>query len=197
MADQAATQRDTLLREKQSLGFYVSGHPLERYGKDLKRFSIASTSELAGMAKWTKVRVAGMIENYRNRTFKGGGKIAFFELEDEGGRVDVKVSEKRIDAFAGVLGAGDPVLVEGKVSFPMTAEDEEDDGSPKRPTLLLDSAMPLAKAIEAEARSLAIRLVADRTRPEQLHGLADVLARSPGPCSVSVVIELAGGSEQK
>jgi len=42
-----------------------------------------------------KVRVAGVVENYRDRVFRnGGGRVAFFELEDEVGRVDVKVSER-------------------------------------------------------------------------------------------------------
>jgi DNA polymerase-3 subunit alpha len=185
----------TFTREKQALGFYVSGHPLERYGK-VGRFDVTPTIELPGRAQWDRVRVAGVVENYRERIFKnGGGRVAFFELEDEVGKVDVKIAEKRIDGFAAVLGKGEPVLVEGKVSFPITGDDEADDAEGRRATLLAEAIQPLADALQAEARGVSIRLSADRTKPEQLRGLRDVLQRSPGGCPVSVVIALQDGAE--
>jgi len=189
--------RDTLKREKQALGFYVSGHPLGRYGKELRRFDVTPLGDLAGLAQWAKVRVAGVVENYRDRVFKnGGGRVAFFELEDEIGRVDVKVAEKRIDACAPLLNAGEPVLIEGKVTFPMGADEEgEDSEAAKKPTILLDSVQPLADAIQSETRGISIRLAAERTRPDHLKGLRDVLARSPGNCPVNVVIELHDGAQ--
>ncbi|HKQ68549.1 MAG TPA: DNA polymerase III subunit alpha [Polyangiaceae bacterium] len=189
--------RETLKREKQALGFYVSGHPLDRYGKELRRFDVTPTSDVAAQAQWAKVRIAGVVENYRVRTFRnGGGRVAFFELEDEVGRVDVKVAEKRIDASAAILAAGEPVLVEGKVTFPMTVEDEEVDGdAAKKPTIFFESVQSLAEAIQAETRGISLRLAADRTKESHLRGLKDLLARSPGHCPVSVVIELPGGAE--
>ena len=188
--------RETLVREKQALGFYVSGHPLDRYGKELRRFDVVPTSALPGQAQWAKVRVAGVVENYRDRAFKnGGGRVVFFELEDEVGRVDVKVAEKRIEACAAILASGEPVLIEGKVSFPMNAEEEEGDDTAKKPTILLESVQSLAAAIQAETRAVSIRLSADRTGPEQLRGLRDLFQRSPGHCPVSVVISLADGAE--
>jgi len=188
--------RDTLKREKQALGFYVSGHPLGRYGKELRRFDVTPLGDLAGLAQWTKVRVAGVVENYRDRMFKnGGGRVAFFELEDEIGRVDVKVAEKRIETCAPLLNAGEPVLIEGKVTFPMGADDEPDDETAKKPTILLETVQPLADAIQAETRGISIRLAAERTKPDHLKGLRDVLVKSPGNCPVSVVIDLGDGAQ--
>jgi DNA polymerase-3 subunit alpha len=189
--------RETLSREKQALGFYVSGHPLDRYGKELRRFDVTPTSAVAGLAQWDKVRVAGVVENYRDRIFRnGGGRVAFFELEDEVGKIDVKVAEKRIEASAPMLLSGEPVLVEGKVSFPMGAEEDPDEGdAAKKATILLESVRPLAEAIQAETRGISIRLAADRTKPDHLRGLKELLQRSPGPCPVSVVIQLADGAQ--
>ncbi len=186
--------RDTLMREKQSLGFYVSGHPLDRYGKDLRRFEIIPTADLPTQNQWARVRVAGVAEGYRERVFKGS-RVAFFELLDEGGRVDVKIGEKKVDAFAPLLASGEPLLVEGKVSFPMAAEDEVEEEGPRKPTLFLDEAKPLAAAILGETRSIALRLGVDRVRPEQMHTLRQVLESSPGNCPVSVVVDMADGAQ--
>ncbi len=77
-------RREMLVRERQSLGFYVSGHPLERYAKGeaaLAKVDAAPIAECAEMDDWAVVKIAGMVEGYRERIFKdGGGKIAFFEL---------------------------------------------------------------------------------------------------------------------
>jgi DNA polymerase III subunit alpha len=187
--------RTTLAREKQALGFYVSGHPLERYGSELRRFDVTKTADLPGQQAWAKVRIAGVVESYRERSFKDrAGKIAFFELEDEVGRVDVKVGDKRIEEAAPILGKGEPVLIEGKVSFPMTEDDAEDDGS-KKPTIFLDSVKLLSEAILAETRGISIRLSAGRVRVEQLQALRDVLSLSPGNCPVSLVIDLGDGAQ--
>jgi len=138
-----------------------------------------------------------MVEGYRERVFKGGGgKIAFFTLEDTQGRVEVKVRQKQIETYAAVLTGNEPVLVSGKVSFPMTDDSaEEFDAGPREPTLLLDEAVPLADAIRAETRSVAIRLSARATTRAHLVRLAEVLRGSPGACPVQLVLALDDGAE--
>jgi DNA polymerase-3 subunit alpha len=179
---------ETLSREKQALGFYVSGHPLDRYGDKLARFDVVPTASLAQREPWARVRVGGMVEGYRERIFKGGsGKVAFFMLEDANGSVEVKVRDKQIETYGHVLTAGEPVLVTGKVSFPMT-DNEEEDAGPKEPTLLLDEVVPLADAIRSETRGVLLRLRTSRAKPDQMRRLADLLRASPGSCPVQVVI---------
>jgi DNA polymerase-3 subunit alpha len=188
--------RETLQREKQALGFYVSGHPLDRYGLELGRFDVVRVIDLPHMDPWARVRVAGTIEGYRERTFKSGGKIALFQIEDLTGAVTVKVREKVIERFAELLTGGDPVLVTGKLSFPIVEEGAEDfDSGPREPTVLLDEAVPLSDAIRAETRSVVIRLKESTTRPEQLEELGKVLRSSPGGCPVQLVIETEEGAE--
>ena len=188
--------RETLSREKQSLGFYVSGHPLERYGVELGRFEVAAVGSLAAMAPWSKVRVGGMVEGYRERIFKGGGgKIAFFILEDTTGRVEVKVREKQIETYAEVLNKGEPVLISGKVSFPQVDEGAEEPEGPREPTLMLDEAHLLSDAIFSQARNVAITLKSRNARREHIDRLGAVLRESPGACPVQLVLQLDDGAE--
>jgi DNA polymerase-3 subunit alpha len=137
-----------------------------------------------------------MVEGYRERIFKGGGgKVAFFTLEDQSGRVEVKVRQQQIETYAAVLTSNEPVLVSGKVSFPQQEDSEEGDAGPREPTLLLDEAVPLADAIRAETKQVRIRLLEQRDRREHIDRLRDVLRQNPGACSVALIVQLKDGSE--
>ena len=192
-------RRELLVRERQSLGFYVSGHPLERYIKGeagLAKLGATQASECAGSDDWAPVKLVGMVEGYRERIFKdGGGKIAFFELEDLTGRVNVKVRGREIDTYAHVLTSGEPVLVSGKVSFPFREEGADEEEGPREPTILLNDARPLSDVIRADTRAVAIRLHADTSRPESLRELAEVFTASRGECPVTLHITLEDGAE--
>ncbi|MBM4376855.1 MAG: DNA polymerase III subunit alpha [Deltaproteobacteria bacterium] len=184
--------RELLRREKEALGFYVSGHPLDRYGTELKRFEVTSTRDLPSLDDWAKVRVAGTVENYRERIFKGGGgKVAFFVLEDLTGGIEVKVRENQIQRFGELLARGEPVLVSGKLQFPRVEEGGEE--VDRIPTLLLDEATPLADAIRAETRGVQLRLRASALTPTHLQRLGAILRASPGACPVQVVIHTDDG----
>jgi DNA polymerase-3 subunit alpha len=215
-------RRELLVRERQALGFYVSGHPLERYigrapdraaaagagARDgsaessrvdagLARIGASPIADCATMDDWAQVKIVGMVEGYRERIFKdGGGKVAFFELEDLSGRVSVKMRSREIEQHAQLLAAGDPVLITGKVSFPQRADDADDDvEGPREPTILLNDVQPLAAAVRADTRSIAIRVRADRTRSADLEGLARVLSGAKGPCPVALYVTFADGAE--
>ena len=194
-------RKEALVREKQSLGFYVSGHPLERYMKGagaLAKFEASPVSECAGMDDWAVVRLCGMVEGYREKMFKdGGGKVAFFELEDLSGRVTVKVRGSSIDTYSQVLSAGEPVLVTGKVSFPRRDEDapEEADDGPREPTIFLNEAHMLVDAVKAQAKEVTIRIDTTRADETTLTKMADVIGQSKGNIPIRLHMALAGGAE--
>jgi DNA polymerase III subunit alpha len=154
---------------------------------------VRPTTDLPGMDDWAAVKAAGMVEGYREKVFKGGGgKIAFFDLEDTVGRVKVKVRDRQIQEYAHVLTAGEPVIVSGKLSFPQTSEDEPESDAPREPTLFLNEVRSLSEVIRAETRAITLRLREGRFRPELFPQLRTVLEASPGPCPVDLVLELAG-----
>jgi len=196
-------RRETLVRERQSLGFYVSGHPLERYvkgGSLLARLDAKPISECAGMADWSVVKLAGMVEGYREKILRdNGGKLAFFELEDLSGRVSVKLRGAAIETYAPVLSRGEPVLLTGKVSFPRRDEDapggDEEPEGPREPTILLNEVRPLADAVKGETRAMSIRLATAKMQPTDLKQLADVLGAAKGTCPVTLYLTLPDGAE--
>jgi DNA polymerase-3 subunit alpha len=135
-----------------------------------------------------------MVENYQEKLFKGGaaGRAAFFEIEDMSGRVKAKLRGDRIETYAHILTSGDPVLVSGKVSFPMTEEPADEE---REPTLLVDQVELLSDAALKATRGVSIRLDAEKTGRRDLLALKDLLEKSPGPCPVELVLLLGDGAE--
>lgn len=183
---------ELLRREKAALGCYVSGHPLFRYGNQFNKIGALSTEGLREVEPWSAQSVVGMIENYQERLFKKGaaGKAAFFEVEDMHGRVKAKLRGDRIDTYAHLLSSGEPVVVKGKVSFPVTDEPDEE----KEPTLFVDAVESLSEAILQATSQIYITLPADTTAPKQLESLKNILQASPGSCSVELQLDLPSGS---
>src|SRR5690606_5407171 len=105
--------RELLARERGALGFYVSGHPLDAYGAEVKRFCTASVAGLSELPAEARVEVAGLVEGFRERPTKAGSKMAFFTLEDASARVEVIVRPKFLEGAREVLTSGEPVLVSG------------------------------------------------------------------------------------
>lgn len=184
---------EALRREKAALGCYVSGHPLFRYGAQLSRIGATSTAELREAKNWSAQLVAGVVENYQERLFKKGtgGKAAFFEIEDVHGRVAAKLRGDKIETYAHLLGSGEPVLLKGKVSFPVSDDSDEE----QEPTLFVDSAELLSQAVLRATAKIQLRLKADTTSTARLEELGAVLRASAGGCPVDVQLELGGGAQ--
>jgi DNA polymerase-3 subunit alpha len=196
---EAWDRAELLRREKQALGCYVSGHPLDRYGNKPGRIGAMPTIELNNQAPWTLASVAGMVEGYQEKRFKpngnggrssGGGKAAFFELEDMRGRVKATVRGERVDMYAPLLTSGEPVFVSGKIKFPIT----DDASDEKEATLLVDEVVPLLDAIKKATTAISIPLKAHEMQRPRLQALNQLLNAMPGVCPVDLVIELPDGS---
>jgi len=184
---------ELLKREREALGCYVSGHPLFRYASKLGRLGVVYSQKLASEDAWSMVAVAGMVENYQEKIFKSGtGKAAFLEIEDMYGRVRAKLRGDRIDTYSHLLTCGDPVLINGKVSFPMQEEPTDEE---LEPTLLIDTVELLSDAALKATRAVSIKLDANSTARRDFEALKVLFAASPGPCPVELVLLLGEGAE--
>jgi DNA polymerase-3 subunit alpha len=178
--------KELLHRERSALGFYVSGHPLDRYKDELTRFCNATTASLDGMTEGASVRIGGTVEGFRQRPTKSGGRIAFFSLEDALGRVEVVVRDRQLDAALPALEGGEPVFLEATLRFEEDPNrDPESDGAPE-PKLILDTVRPLTAALRERTRSVRLRVTVEKVDGRKLRALRDAIALHPGPCPVSL-----------
>ncbi len=184
--------REQLAREKASLGFYVSGHPLDRYAAELRRFCTATTETIGEAQAGFQVTVGGAVEGYRERRTKTGGTMAFFHLEDAHGRVEVIVRPREVDTpgVREALSSGDPVLVTGKVKHEWSREG--DDGGEQEPKLVLDKVELLAGALSKKTQLVRVRLPLEKTTKDELRSLRATLERHPGSCPVALELDAPG-----
>ena len=111
------TPKELLAYEKEALGFYISGHPLDRYRADLSRYANATTVDFdEGKRGPGEAAIGGVVSAYRERpTRRGDGKLAFFNLEDASGQLEVVVFPKDLRKGAPHPGFRRADLCKGKV----------------------------------------------------------------------------------
>jgi DNA polymerase-3 subunit alpha len=83
------TRRDILAAEKEALGLYISGHPLEEYRRLLRAVTTASTGEIREMMEGREVLVGGLVTALRRISTRRGEPMAFMTLEDLTGSIEV------------------------------------------------------------------------------------------------------------
>ena len=160
------TLEEKLRKEKEVLGFYVTGHPLSKYADDIDRFADARVQELTSKIDQT-VRVAGVLVNVKKQKIKKGvneGKTMLkATLEDTSGGVPVCIFASLYEKVASWIRADLPVLV--------TAIAREAGGSIE---LTVQDVTPLEGIRERLAREMEIRIdltLADETLMERLKEL--------------------------
>ncbi|MBS0358259.1 MAG: DNA polymerase III subunit alpha, partial [Proteobacteria bacterium] len=104
-----------LLGEKETLGFYLSGHPLERYAAELSHITKQSISALVPMRDKT-LMIAGLVVQVRKLQTKNGDPMAILTLEDSSGRVDVTVFSDLYVSSKNLLEKDQILVVQGEAS---------------------------------------------------------------------------------
>ena len=105
---------ELLAMEKELLGVYLSGHPLEPVQKQLQAATTATVLEIVEAAKEGEVIVGGIVTSVRRRTTKSGKMIAFFTLEDLTGAMEGMVLPEGYENFGAMLAENAIVVIRGR-----------------------------------------------------------------------------------
>lgn len=106
---------DLLRMEKESIGFYVSGHPLDAYTEKLRPIINHKLSEIPALKDRSFLRIAGLVTQNQNRLTKKGDSMAIFTLEDKLTSVRCVCFPKAYVDARQYLVDGTPVLVNGRL----------------------------------------------------------------------------------
>jgi DNA polymerase-3 subunit alpha len=108
-------QKQLLSYEKQNLGFYVSGHPLDRFAELTREVASTPIHTLPSCDRFQLVTLIGTVSAMRAIPSKQGGRIAFVTLEDRTGEVELFVSPQQLEVYEKTLGSGEPIMITGEV----------------------------------------------------------------------------------
>lgn len=105
-----------LQNEKATLGFYLSGHPLERFKEELPHLVTCCLNEILPGTQQL-VRVAGIISNLRQRQTRRGDKIGIFTLDDGHGSIEVVCFSESFQKYRSLINEEQVVIIEGDVNM--------------------------------------------------------------------------------
>jgi DNA polymerase-3 subunit alpha len=164
---------ERLQHEKESLGFYFSGHPFERRGRFFARLAGFTSRDLRKREDGSEVRVAGMITGVRPMVVKSGRnagrKMARFTLEDLDGAVQVVVFARIYEDVRDRIVEDSIVIVSGRL-----------ERSGEECGIRCDCIEAAESVVVREVDSLVVRLEADRVQERLLDSIATITERSGG-----------------
>jgi DNA polymerase-3 subunit alpha len=195
----AWTESEQLSYEKETLGLYWSGHPVDRYAAALKEFGAKSVAELADAQpaapqdSWgpggrkpiePDTSIGGIIAACRQLKTKKGDRMAVFTVEDAQGGVEVIAFPETYQRSASLIESGTMVLVRGKL--------ERDDETVR---IIATEITPIETVRERIAREVAIHLKQPADRGT-LESLGEIFSRHRGDRKVSFEVETGQGSNR-
>lgn len=164
---------ERLASEREVLGFYVSGHPLDDHKEVIERFANIDTLRLADVTSARKLKMAGLIRSSRLRTTRAGRRMANFVLEDQVGTAEMTLFPDVFESCHEILESDEPVLVEGVAEV-------SDDGV----QVVVRAIEPLSEVEVNRASRVLVDLEPECRTPNRLQSIREVLARHPGNCAV-------------
>jgi DNA polymerase-3 subunit alpha len=193
------SERERLAKEKEALGFYITGHPLAPYEQDVKRYGTHTCASLASAKGYEKVAVAGIVAGWRERITKTGKRIAFAALEDLTGTRDLVIYEDVVLKHEALLKGDEPVLIKGMVRLAekFGQEAQQAEASEPSPEIKVDEVQRLADVRAARSTRVEIRVAVDAATPERLGELKALLGKHPGNCAASLTLVQTGTAETR
>ena len=166
----------TLSCEKETLGFYVSGHPLDRYRDEIAHYADCDSSRIHNKGHRDTVSLAGVIASKRERPLKSGnGRMAFLQFEDHYGEIEVIIYARLYPDVQEVIDSDEPLLIRGAVRI-----DGDDDERAWK--VAAEDIKLLSDARSQRVNQVVMELNVDQVDDPFVEKLGKIFDRHPGSC---------------
>ena len=174
-----------LTTEKQLLGFYVSGHPLESVRDEIEKLTNVSLGDTSELNDQQMARIAGIITQVRKQTTRKGKPMATITLEDLTGSSEILVFNDVLEKYLHLIVKEAKVVVAARVS----RREEED------PKFIAVEIHTIDEAKAAFAKSLWISLTDNHIKGDTLDALEDIFASHSG--NVPIFFKVQDGEKTR
>ncbi|HKC24288.1 MAG TPA: DNA polymerase III subunit alpha, partial [Thermoanaerobaculia bacterium] len=193
---------ERIRHEKETLGFYITGHPLARFEQEITLFG-DTTTERARERVDQPAKIVGLVASLKRNQIKRGqneGKtMARAVLEDLTGSIPVTIFPTLFEKVSGWLASGKPVVVTGIVRSAATpgVPEPEGEGALVPIEMIAREIQPLEGLREASAREVRLVATIPDVLDETFASVKQLLETSPGNVPVSFELKRAGHFEAR
>jgi DNA polymerase-3 subunit alpha len=177
------SEEQQLAGEYSVLGFYISGHPLDKYAGRLKDLNASELATMESRKNNEDLVVAGIIVQIRPMRSRRGARWAILTLQDRTGVIEALVFPEAFGKLEGILKSNTPLLVKGRVAV-------EDVGT----RLIVADARLLDQLADRPPSVLRVRMDLSTVNTGALDQLKALFSSRPGRCRVSFELIKDDGS---
>ncbi len=177
-------ERQRLAYEKETVGFYITGHPLDDTIHEIKTIVESDIQSIEAMGDDQPVRIGGLIKSCRQLKSKKGDPMAFLAIEDIFETVEVIVFPDTYSRCHQLLNSTDPIIIQGTV--------QKDERGAK---IIADSLFSLPEAREKFTELIRIQLNSDKISRQRLESLKKILYQFHGNCPLLLTLHFPGHGE--
>ncbi|MFQ5636379.1 MAG: DNA polymerase III subunit alpha [bacterium] len=177
---------ETLTYEKEMLGFYLSGHPLNRYKNEVTIFSTVTLEAINNLPDGTRVKICGIVTECKSIQDRKNNTMAFVTVEDFFGSIEVIVFSKVYNNYHEFLGTDSMIMVIGRTNM----KDEKD------VKILCDEIVPLEDVWERYAKNLYLTMELAGVDDPVLNQITQIVRQNPGECNLFINLKVRNKSKQ-
>ncbi|MCX8116313.1 MAG: DNA polymerase III subunit alpha [Desulfobacterota bacterium] len=172
-----------ILFEKETIGFYVTRHPLESYQEEIRRWSGEDTSTLPRLQNGQEVKLCGLVSAVKEIMTRKGDRMAFLTLEDMKGTVEVILFPETYKTALSSIKGGEPIMVRGTLDL-----------AEERIKIKALEIFPLQQGM-AFPKSVHVKVPYPSLSPQRLTQLKETLLIHRGPARF--FLHVVDGDEQE
>lgn len=175
------SEEEILKHEKEFLGFYLSGHPLEFYEDIFEYYTNASSETISEIRVGYEVCMAGIVSSYREITTKRGEPMAFISLQDFDGVIDVVVFPDAFENTEMELKDGAIIWIRGRVEEKKGDNgNKSDDEDEKERNLIADEIIPINEVVDKKTSALEVTVPEEKLDTTVIDELCDICKKYKG-----------------
>jgi len=170
-----------LKHEKETLGFYITGHPLRKYAVEVKTYGNATTGTLAEKPSGFDISIGGLVSAVRVMRTRKGDLMGVVLLEDWEGIVEVLIFPETYAKSQNLLDADAPIFIKGKL--------DNDDSNTK---ILATDVYPIERVKEMLSRTVTIRINSNLAPEDIAMKLQPIIDEKRGSAEIVFELEFPG-----
>ena len=177
-------ENQRLAAEKETLGFYLTGHPLSSHVHILQRVTSMDTLKVQEAADGKEILIGGVVNSLKETNTKKGDRMAFVTLEDLNGVVEVIVFSDLYKNSSLLLKGEGPIFIKGRV-----------DAGEESVKIIASEVLSFEQAVSKLTTSVHLRLRSEGLRREDLEAIREILQDCRGNCPAVLHLILPGQQE--